>query len=54
MYGQGKHLYEFGPFRLNADERLLLRDEQVVALTPKAFDTLVVLVQNNGHVLDTE
>lgn len=29
------HFYEFGPFRLNADERLLLRDCEVVALTGK-------------------
>lgn len=49
-----KRLYEFGPFRLDSDERLLLRDNEVVQLTPKAFDTLVVLVENNGHVLSKE
>jgi DNA-binding winged helix-turn-helix (wHTH) protein/TolB-like protein len=44
--------YEFGPFRLNVTERLLLRDREVVPLTPKVLDTLVVLVENSGHVLD--
>jgi Tol biopolymer transport system component/DNA-binding winged helix-turn-helix (wHTH) protein len=36
------------------NQRVLLRDGQIAPLTPKAFDTLVVLVQNNGHVLEKE
>src|SRR2546427_8034688 len=47
-----KHLYEFGPFRLDATERLLLRDQQHIPLTPKAFETLLVLVEHDGHVID--
>jgi Tol biopolymer transport system component/DNA-binding winged helix-turn-helix (wHTH) protein len=54
MVSRVNRLYEFGPFRLDIDERVLLRDEQMVPLTPKAFDTLIVLVQNNGHVLEKE
>src|SRR5437868_12940273 len=54
MVSRVNRLYEFGPFRLDIDERVLLRDEQTVPLTPKAFDTLVVLIQNNGHVLEKE
>lgn len=46
-----KHFYEFGPFRLDPVEGLLLRDGQAVALTPKAFDTLLVLIESSGHVL---
>ena len=46
-----KHLYEFGPFRLDAKERLLLRDDEIVPLTPKAFDLLLVLVEKSGHLL---
>lgn len=46
-----KHLYEFGPFRLDPTERLLLRDNQPVPLAPKAFDTLVLLVENSGRLL---
>ena len=45
------HWYEFGPFRLVPEERLLLRNTQVIHLTPKVFDTLVALVQNSGRLL---
>jgi DNA-binding winged helix-turn-helix (wHTH) protein/TolB-like protein/tetratricopeptide (TPR) repeat protein len=52
MNRRALHFYEFGPFRLNATERLLLRDFEVVPLTPKVFDLLLVLVENTGHVLE--
>ncbi len=45
-------LYEFGPFTLNAKEKLLLRDGQRVTLKPKVLDLLLVLVENSGHVID--
>ncbi len=45
------HLYEFGPFRLNPQKRLLLREDEPVPLSPKAFDTLLVLVENSGKVV---
>lgn len=45
------HLYEFGSFRLDAVERLLLRDGEPVTIPPKAFDTLCVLVENRGHAV---
>ena len=48
------HLYEFGPFRLDATERLLLRDEHHIHLPPKALETLLVLVENGGHVIDKD
>lgn len=47
-----RHLYEFGPFRLNAGERQLLREGQAVPLTPKCFDLLLLLVENSGHLLE--
>ncbi len=49
-----KHLYEFGPFRLDPAERRLLCDETPVALTPKCFDLLIALVENSGHLLEKE
>ena len=52
MGNQTKHFYEFGPFRLDMVERLLLRDGSVVPLTAKVFDTLAVLVQNGGQTLE--
>lgn len=45
------HLFEFGPFRLDSAERQLLRDGEPVPIPPKAFDTLVVLVENRGHAV---
>jgi TolB-like protein/DNA-binding winged helix-turn-helix (wHTH) protein/Tfp pilus assembly protein PilF len=47
-------LYEFGPFRLDPAERKLLRGNEIVALTPKAFDTLHLLVRNSGRVLEKD
>jgi TolB-like protein/DNA-binding winged helix-turn-helix (wHTH) protein len=44
-------IYEFGPFRLEPAERKLLRGNEVVALTPKAFDTLYILVRESGHLV---
>jgi len=52
MSKQAGHFYEFGTFRLNRTERLLTRDGQEVPLTPKVFDTLLVLVENGGRVLE--
>lgn len=46
-----RQFYEFGPFRLDATEHVLFRDGAVVPLKPKVFDTLLVLVENNGHVI---
>lgn len=46
-----QRLYEFGPFRLDTAEQLLLRDGEAVALTPKAFETLVVLVERRGRLV---
>jgi DNA-binding winged helix-turn-helix (wHTH) protein/Tol biopolymer transport system component len=47
-------LYEFGSFRLDPVERKLLRGTEMVALTPKAFDTLFLLLRNRGRVLEKD
>ena len=48
-------VYEFGDFRLDAGRRLLTaRDDTPVALTPKAFDTLLYLVEHRGTVLEKQ
>lgn len=46
--------YRFGPFRLFPSEQLLLREEEPVALPPKAFEVLRVLVANAGHLMTRE
>ena len=43
--------YDFGAFRLIPAERQLLRDGKPIHLTPKAFDTLLFLVENSGRLL---
>jgi DNA-binding winged helix-turn-helix (wHTH) protein/TolB-like protein len=45
-------VYEFGPFRYDAGQRLLFRGETVVPLVPKAIDTLHVLVERHGRIVD--
>jgi Tol biopolymer transport system component/DNA-binding winged helix-turn-helix (wHTH) protein len=46
--------FEFGPFRVDTDERVLLCNGQPLALPAKAFDTLVLLVHNPGRALEKE
>ncbi len=54
MGKQTKQIYEFGPFHLDVNERALFRDGRPVALTPKALDTLIVLVEHSGHVVEKD
>src|SRR5262245_59548930 len=54
MNHQTNHLYEFSPFRLDAQERLLQRDGATISLTPKAFDLLLAMVERHGRLVDKE
>src|SRR6476660_9937368 len=54
MSSNSRHFYDFGPYRVDGAERLLLRGEEVVPLTPKAFEMLLVLMESNGRVLTKE
>lgn len=47
-------IYKFGKFTVDAAERLLFDGKQTISLTPKAFDTLLLLIENGGHVLSKE
>ena len=48
-------IYEFGEFRVDAAQRVLLkRDGERVPLTPKAFDTLLYFVQHSGTLMDKD
>src|ERR1044071_4609756 len=42
--------YRFGAFVLDVQERRLLRGGEPISLTPKVFDTLVYLVERQGHL----
>ncbi|MCP5119211.1 MAG: hypothetical protein GY953_51070 [bacterium] len=45
-------MYEFGPFRYDAGQRLLFREGEVVPLVPKAVETLHVLLERRGRVVE--
>lgn len=47
-----KELIEFGAFRLDVPERRLWRDGELVTLTPKTFDLLLILVSEPGRLLE--
>src|SRR5258708_8172591 len=54
MNESSNHFYEFGPFRIDAFKRRLMRDGITVPLTPKAFETLLVLVQYGGELVEKD
>ncbi|HEX8139766.1 MAG TPA: winged helix-turn-helix domain-containing protein [Pyrinomonadaceae bacterium] len=47
-------VYRFGPFRLDAQARRLFRNEEVVPLTAKLFDILLLLVERSGQLVTKE
>jgi len=49
-----KILYEFGPFRLDPERQQLVCEGQPIAITPKAFETLLILVRNSREVVSKE
>ncbi len=54
MSDSKKQVYLFGQFRLDVNKRLLFEGDEIVALTPKSFDALLVLVESRGSVLSKE
>ena len=47
-------LYEFGEFRVDPQARVLRRGEELVSLTHKAFDVLLLLIQHGGDVVSKD
>lgn len=54
MSNKPRHFFQFGPYRLDPDRRLLLRENKAVPVQPKAFDILLVLCQNSEKVVPKE
>ena len=52
MSNASNKFYEFSAFRIDAQEKLLLRAGERIPLTPKAFDTLLILVERHGHIVE--
>src|SRR5215469_10271318 len=54
MTAPQERVFTFPPYRLDPSQRLLTSDGQPISLTPKEFDTLLVLVEAAGRVVDKE
>jgi DNA-binding winged helix-turn-helix (wHTH) protein/tetratricopeptide (TPR) repeat protein len=54
MNNQPRRIYDFGSFRLDPKERLLLREGEPIPLPPKVFDTLLALVENSGQLIEKD
>jgi DNA-binding winged helix-turn-helix (wHTH) protein/TolB-like protein/Tfp pilus assembly protein PilF len=54
MGDESRQFYEFGRFRIDTAQRLLLRDQEIVALTPKVFEMLLTLVESSGEVVSKD
>jgi len=54
MCKENKRFYAFGPFRLDYAQRLLFRQDQLIPLTPKVLQILMVLVENCGRVVSKD
>lgn len=48
----GSRQYIFGEFRLDARQRALFRQQELIALTPKSLETLLFLVERHGQIVD--
>ncbi|HYK90817.1 MAG TPA: winged helix-turn-helix domain-containing protein [Acidobacteriota bacterium] len=54
MSAESGRYYEFGPFRIDAEKRLLLENGNPVPLAPKAFDLLLLLVRKRGELVEKD
>src|SRR5580693_6913683 len=54
MNADPKVVYEFGPFHMDPDKQVILREGELIAVTPKAFETLLVLVRRGREVVSKE
>jgi TolB-like protein/DNA-binding winged helix-turn-helix (wHTH) protein/Tfp pilus assembly protein PilF len=49
-----QRFYSFQQFRVDAAKRLLFRGDRRIPVSPKVFDTLLVLVENSGRVVEKD
>src|SRR5881628_3314942 len=54
MSKENRHIFEFGPFRIDTVNRQLMRDGEVVPLKAKAVDTLLLLIGSRGDVVEKD
>src|SRR5262245_5341410 len=46
------HLYQFGDFTVDIGQRVLMREGKPLQMTPKVFDTLLILLENSGRIAE--
>jgi DNA-binding winged helix-turn-helix (wHTH) protein/tetratricopeptide (TPR) repeat protein/TolB-like protein len=51
---KGNQVLQFGDFCLDVSERILSRKGEFIPLAPKVFDTLLVLVENRGRIVEKD
>lgn len=54
MASEAANSFIFGPYRLDVEQRVLLRDGKFVQLAPKALTILCMLVENHGRLVERE
>lgn len=54
MSSDKNHIYRFGDYQLDAAERVLKRNGEIVPLPLKPFEVLLVLVEQRGNVVSKE
>ena len=54
MSSRTSDLYEFGPYRLDAQRRVFTHEDHVVPLAPKTFELLLLLVQGEGRAFSKQ
>jgi len=54
MSKENRQFYEFGPFRIDTRNRQLLRADEVVPLKAKAVETLLLLIESRGDVVEKD
>lgn len=48
------HFHRFGEFTVDREQKVLLRNDSPLPLAPKVFDTLLILVDNGGRIVEKE
>src|SRR4030095_479779 len=54
MGSPSSELYQFGPYRLHASQRILTREHERVPLAPKTFDLLLLLAGSHGRAFSRQ
>ncbi len=54
MNGKIGHLYEFDSYSLNPDERTFTKNGEPIHLSPRAFDILILLIENSGSLVEKQ